>query len=76
MDVTSSKHVIVGLATGHVGVVDRQNINNMGLLGTHDAAICKVVWIEKHEVVLTLGFDYVIKVFSLKQSNNNNFQIG
>ncbi len=75
MDVTSSKHIIVGLVTGHVGVVDKQNTNNMGLLGTHDAAICKVFWIEKHEVVMTLGFDYVIKVFSLKQSNNNNYQI-
>lgn len=76
MDITSSKHVVAGLATGHVGIVDTQNINNSGLLGMHEAPICKVVWVEKFEVIMTLGFDNFIKIFSLKQQNNNNFQIG
>lgn len=76
MDVTPSRHIIVGLATGQVGVIDMKNTNNIGVLGCHEAPICKVVWVEKFETVITFGFDNLAKVFSLKPQNNNNFQIG
>lgn len=52
------------------------NTNNCMILGNHSAPICKIVWIEKYEVVVSFGFDNLIKVFTLKNQQNNNFQIG
>ncbi len=47
MDVTPTKLVIVGLATGQIGLVDMQNTNNVLCLGSHLSPVCKVVWIER-----------------------------
>lgn len=45
MDITSSRLVVVGLATGQIGLVDMQNTNNVLCLGAHLAPVCKVIWI-------------------------------
>lgn len=75
MDLTADRLVIVGLATGQIGLVDMKNVNNVLLLGSHAAPICKVVWVEKYEVVVTFGYDCLIKVFTLKPQNQNSFQV-
>jgi WD40 repeat protein len=66
MDVTSQRLVIVGLATGQIGVVDANNVANVAIVGSHEATICKIIWIEKYEVLLSFGYDNLIKVFKLK----------
>jgi hypothetical protein len=74
MDITSQRLVIVGLATGQIGAVDLKNFNNVAMLGSHDSTICKVIWLEKFEILLSFGFDNLIKVFSLKNGQNGNYQ--
>lgn len=39
------KLVIVGLASGQIGVVDLQNSKNLMCIGSHNAPVCKVFWI-------------------------------
>lgn len=63
------------MASGQVGVVDIRNVNNVMVIGEHLAAVCGVFWVEKFEVVVTVGFDTLVKVFSLKNAQNNNYQI-
>ena len=76
MDLTDKRIVIAGLCSGQIGMVDMTNINNVLCLGEHDAPICKVVWIEKFQIVVSFGYDNVIKVFTMSpQNNTNNFQI-
>lgn len=73
MDNTHNGFVIAGLANGQIGCVDMQT-GSAAILGNHEAPICKVVWVQEFETILTFGFDYVLKVFSL-QNTNGNFQL-
>lgn len=45
MDLTKNDLLIVGLASGHVGVIDLGNDCNFVILGEHNGAVCKVIWV-------------------------------
>lgn len=67
--------MFVGLATGQIGLVNIKNTKEVAMIGEHDTAICKIIWIENYQILLSFGFDNKIKVFSLQNVQNGNFQI-
>ena len=56
--------VIVGLAGGEVIGVNMRN-GGGGILGCHEAPICAVFWVERLKVVVSVGFDNHIKIWTL-----------
>mgnify|MGYP006872393003 FL=1 len=44
---TQDRLVIVGLASGQVGVVDIRNVNNVMVIGEHLGGVFRVFWVEK-----------------------------
>jgi len=61
--------VFGGLASGDVVAVSLQN-NNIVHMGCHEAPICGIFWIAEKGCLITLGFDNLIKFWSLETGNN------
>lgn len=66
--------VFAGLANGQIVCVEKNSRKTM-ILGSHEAGICKVIWIEEFQTILSFGYDCVLKVFSLNNNINGNYQL-
>lgn len=60
--------LIAGLASGDVVAVEIQSGNYIQL-GAHDAPICGVYWLNHYSLVMTLGFDNLIKFWRVQSEN-------
>jgi hypothetical protein len=56
--------IFAGLANGDIVAIDVKN-NNLGVIGTHEAPVCRVFWDEKHNLLMSLGFDNQLKFWTL-----------
>lgn len=63
-DINPDMLAIIGLANGDVIVVDIRNDRNAIGLGSHEAPICGVFWCQEYGMVLSLGYDTVVKCFN------------
>lgn len=53
-----------GLATGEIVAVDMAN-DQVGAIGSHEAPICELFWIDNFSLLMSLGFDNKIKFWNL-----------
>lgn len=67
--------MFAGLATGDIILVDMKNTQNCAPIGSHNAPICMLAWVDKFKVLLSLGYDDLLKVFSLERDQQGNHQI-
>lgn len=65
VDFSSNGMLLAGLASGEIVVIDIQSGNCM-MLGTHDAPICGIYWLNQYSLVMTLGFDNLIKFWRVQ----------
>lgn len=42
-----------------------------GIIGKHDSPICKLFWIDKFGLLLSLGFDCKLKFWNMQNSGGN-----
>lgn len=68
VDFSNNGMLFAGLASGDVVVIEIQSGNYMPL-GTHDAPICGVYWLSQYSIVMTLGFDNLIKFWRVQPEN-------
>ena len=63
-DITSDKMLFAGLATGDIAAVKMES-SEVGRIGFHDAPICGVFWLKEKECLMSLGFDNLIRFWTL-----------
>lgn len=61
--------MFAGLATGDIVAVDMGN-NQATIIGSHNAAIVEVIWIQQFNILLSLGFDNKLKFWDVNNPNN------
>lgn len=44
--------------------------NQSGVIGSHDAPIVKVFWIQRFNILISLGFDNKLKFWDLQNQGN------
>jgi WD40 repeat protein len=58
--------LLAGLASGDVVAIEMKSSKTV-VLGSHDAPICGVYWLREKGLVMTLGFDRLIRLWALQQ---------
>jgi mRNA export factor len=67
-DFSGSGLLFAGLASGDVLVIEIQSGNYMSL-GNHEAPICGIYWVNQFSLLMTLGFDNLIKFWRVQPEN-------
>jgi WD40 repeat protein len=68
LDFSADGIIFAGLASGDVVAVELQT-SSVVALGNHEAPICGVYWLREKGCLMTLGFDNLIRLWALQQSN-------
>eukprot|EP00919_Chromeraceae_sp_WS-2016_P052244 GHVR01123895.1.p1 GENE.GHVR01123895.1~~GHVR01123895.1.p1 ORF type:complete len:107 (+),score=2.78 GHVR01123895.1:3332-3652(+) len=66
--------IFAGLATGDIVALNMRN-NDIALIGTHNAPICFICWVKEINVLISLGFDNVMRFWGLENNNGNFMQM-
>ena len=64
VDMNPDKIMFAGMATGDIAAVDMKN-NSIGRIGGHDGPICGVFWLQNFGCLVSLGFDNLIRFWTL-----------
>ncbi len=67
-DFNDSGLLFAGLASGDVLVIEIKSGSYMSL-GNHDAPICGIYWINQFGLLMTLGYDNLIKFWRVQPEN-------
>ncbi len=68
VDMNENGIVFAGLASGDVVAVELSSGNTFPL-GTHEAPICGVFWVREKGCLMTLGYDNLIRFWTLDSNN-------
>ena len=64
--------IFAGFANGDIVAVD-PGTNNIIKIGGHEAAICKIYYINNFELLISFGYDNMMRLWTLDSNINGNF---
>lgn len=73
-DINPNNVLLAGLATGDIAAISLEN-SQVHRVGGHDAPICGIFWLKDKGCLLTLGFDNLVKFWTLEGGNQPQAEI-
>lgn len=73
-DINEDNILFAGLATGDIAAISLKD-NQVVRLGAHDAPICGIFWIKDKNCLVSLGYDNLIRFWTLDGGNKPQMEI-
>jgi WD40 repeat protein len=74
IDMAPDNVLLAGLASGDIAAVDMRS-NKAVRVGGHDAPICGVFWLREKGIIMSLGFDNLVRFWNLDENTRPEHEV-